>query len=293
MVSAADLESRPMRTITRTAAALLLLFVASVAAPARAQTIAIGDMPQPTRTGNALRFQNVNATAVVTALSPEVIRVRITPSGRDGRDHSYAVINRDLGEPSATFSIDAARSAIATSALRVTIQHAPFRVAFANGAGQSLDEDDPQRGTVFSGNGTRISKRLRDDEHVYALGEVNGPLDKRGWKQGGYSFTMWNSDTFGYDASTNPLYVSVPFYIVMRKGVAFGVFLDNTFRSNFDIGHQSEGVLSFGADGGALDYYFIYGPEPKKVVERYTALTGRMPLPPLWSLGYHQCRYSY
>jgi alpha-glucosidase len=52
-------------------------------------------------------------------------------------------------------------------------------------------------------------------------------------------------------------------------------------------------VLSFGAEGGALDYYFIYGPEPKKVIERYTALTGRMPLPPLWSLGYNQCRYSY
>jgi alpha-glucosidase len=80
---------------------------------------------------------------------------------------------------------------------------------------------------------------------------------------------------------------------VLRKGVAYGVFLDNTFRSNFDIGHQTEGVLSFGAEGGALDYYFIYGPEPKKVIERYTALTGRMPLPPLWSLGYHQCRYSY
>ena len=125
------------------------------------------------------------------------------------------------------------------------------------------------------------------------LGEKDGPLDKRGWKLGGYSFTMWNSDTFGYDASTDPIYVSVPFYIVMRNGVAYGVFLDNTFRSNFDIGHQTQGVLSFGADGGALDYYFIYGPDPKKVIERYTALTGHMPLPPLWSLGYHQCRYSY
>src|SRR5205823_13076750 len=97
----------------------------------------------------------------------------------------------------------------------------------------------------------------------------------------------------GYDGSTDPIYVSVPFYIVLRHGVAFGVFLDNTYRSNFDVGHQSEGVLSFGAEGGALDYYFIYGPDPKKVIERYTALTGRMPLPPLWSLGYHQCRYSY
>src|SRR5207253_1736799 len=158
---------------------------------------------------------------------------------------------------------------------------------------QSLDEDDPQRGTALTGTTIRVWKRLRDDEHIYALGEKNGPLDKRGWKLGGYSLTMWNSDTYGYDGSTDPIYVSVPFYLVLRHGAAFGVFLDNTYRSNFDIGHQSEGVLSFGADGGPLDYYFIYGPDPKKVIERYTALTGRMPLPPIWSLGYNQCRYSY
>jgi alpha-glucosidase len=277
-----------MRSIVRAISVLLLL----LAIPARAQWTALGDMPQPSRQGNALRFENAQAVAVVTALSPEIIRLRVT-KGREVRDHSYAVINRDFGDPGATFSIEPARSIISTSALRVSIQHAPFRVAFATSAGQSLDEDDAQRGTGFSGNASRVWKRLRDDEHVYALGEKNGSLDKRGWKLGGYSFTMWNSDTFGYDSSTDPIYVSVPFYIVLRKGVAFGIFLDNTFRSNFDIGHQSEGVLSFGAEGGALDYYFIYGPEPKKVIERYTALTGRMPLPPLWSLGYNQCRYSY
>ncbi len=282
-----------MRPLMRTAARLLLFVLPLAAIPVRGQWTSLGDMPRPSRQGNALRFENAQAVAVVTALSPEVIRVRVTPGRAEGRDHSYAVINRDFGEPGATFSIEPARSIISTSALRISIQHAPFRVAFATRAGQSLDEDDPQRGTALSGSAIRVWKRLRDDEHVYALGEKNGSLDKRGWKLGGYSFTMWNSDTFGYDASTDPIYVSVPFYIVLRHGVAFGIFLDNTFRSNFDIGHQTEGVLSFGAEGGALDYYFIYGPEPKKVIERYTALTGRMPLPPLWSLGYHQCRYSY
>src|SRR5688572_4066809 len=104
---------------------------------------------------------------------------------------------------------------------------------------------------------------------------------------------MWNSDTFGYDASIDPLYASFPFYMVLRNGRAHGVFLDNTHRSNFDIGHQFQHLLSFGADGGELDYYFIDGPDPKQVISRYTQLTGRMPLPSMWSLGYHQCRYSY
>ena len=277
-----------LRLMSRNVSLLLLL----LALPARAEWSSIGDMPQPLRQGNALRFQNDRAVAVVTALSPEVIRVRVTRGG-ETRDHSYAVVNRNLGDPAATFTVETARSSITTAALRVSIQHAPFRVAFATRAGDSLDQDDPERGIAFSGPASRIWKRLREDENVYGLGEKSGPLNKRGWKLGGYSFTMWNSDTFGYDASTDPLYVSVPFYMVLRKGVTHGIFLDNTFRSNFDIGHQSEGLLAFGAEGGPLDYYFIFGPEPKKVVERYTALTGRMPLPPLWALGYHQCRYSY
>src|SRR5258708_18334460 len=272
------------------ALAALLLFVASL--PLAAQWTDLGDMPQPTRQGSSLRFTDARAVAVVTGRPPDVIRVRISP-GREGRDHSYAVVNRNLGDPAASFSSDTTPSTITTASLRIDIRHAPFRVAFATRDGQSLDEDDPQRGTAISGSEVRVWKRLRDDEHVYGLGEKGGPLDKRGWKLGGYSVTNWNSDTFGYDASTDPIYVSVPFYVDLRKGVAYGVFLDNTWRSNFDVGHQTQGVLSFGADGGALDYYFIYGPEPKKVIERYTALTGRMPLPPLWSLGYHQCRYSY
>lgn len=274
---------------------LVPLFIALlITASASADWSSIGEMPRPAREGDALRFENTQAIATITALSPEVIRVRITPAKTTPRDHSYAVVSRDLGGSGATFEIEDARSAIITNALRVSIQHAPFRIAFATRAGQSLDEDDALRGTALTSTGaTRVFKRLRNDEAIYGLGEKIGPLNKRGWKLGGYSFTMWNTDTFGYDSSTDPLYASVPFFLVMRNGVSHGIFLDNTFRSNFDIGHQTEGVLSFGAEGGALDYYFIFGPEPKKVLERYTQLTGRMPLPPLWSLGYHQSRYSY
>ena len=183
----------------------LAAVVTLLALPAAAQWTPIGDMPRPARQGNALHFANAQAVATLTVLSPEVIRVRVTRAGREGRDHSYAVVNRNLGDTAATFGGDASRSTITTSALSVTVQHAPFRVGFATRAGQSLDEDDAERGIVFSGAAVRVAKRLRDDEHVYALGEKGGSLDKRGWKLGGYSLTMWNSDTFGYDGSTDPI----------------------------------------------------------------------------------------
>src|SRR5258708_773280 len=131
------------------ALAALLLFVASL--PLAAQWTDLGDMPQPTRQGSSLRFTNARAIAVVTVLSPDVIRVRISP-GREGRDHSYAVVNRNLGDAAASFSSDTTHSTITTASLRIDISHAPFLVAFSTRDGQSLDEDDPQRGTALSGS---------------------------------------------------------------------------------------------------------------------------------------------
>jgi alpha-glucosidase len=260
---------------------------------ATAQWTSLGDMPAPRREGSTLTFQNTQGIVSVGAVAPDIVRVRFSPTRTFGRDHSYAVVNRDLGDPRSAVRAGARESQIVTPALTVTVRHRPFRVSVADAAGNDLDADDAERGIAFSGGAVRVWKRLRDDEQIYGLGEKTGRLNKRGRQLGGYSYTMWNSDTFAYESDTDPIYVSIPFYIVLRNGRAHGVFLDNTFRSNFDVGHTAQGLLSFGAEGGELDYYVIDGPDPKHVIQRFTDLTGRMPLPPRWALGYHQCRYSY
>ncbi len=283
-------------------AALRRLFAFGLAMPAAAALSSsaaetgwssLGAMSAPTWDGRALLFHGAQGTLAVTPISDDVIRVRFTTAQTFGRDHSYAVVNQDLGKPTIATDVGATNTILTTAALRVTIQHDPLRIRFANLAGEELDADDPDRGTALDGTAFRVAKRLSDDTHVYGLGEKTGRLDKRGWQLGGYNYVMWNSDTSSYDSSTDPLYVSVPFYLTVRHGVASGIFLDNTYRSSFDVGHERRDLLTFGAEGGELDYYFIHGPKPKQVIARYTALTGRMPLPPLWALGYNQCRWSY
>jgi alpha-glucosidase len=253
----------------------------------------LGAMPAPAREPGGLLFRNGQGSVAVSAVDDHVVRVRFSPSATFGRDHSYALVAPAGRLAGAQVEVGADRSVLRTSALRVTLSHSPFRVAFAAADGASLDEDDPLRGISFAGKQTRVYKRLREEEHVYGFGEKTGELDKRGRYRGGYVYAMWNSDTYAYGDDTDPVYVSVPFFMVLRNGRAHGVFLDNTFRTVFDVGKEAEDRLSFGAEDGELDYYFIDGPTPAEVVRRYTALTGRTPLPPLWSLGYHQCRYSY
>ncbi|HYT77066.1 MAG TPA: glycoside hydrolase family 31 protein [Vicinamibacterales bacterium] len=279
------------RTSVITLRTIVLLLV--LPPHAGAQWTSIGELRQPTRTAAGLLYRGGTVAVSVTSVTPEIIRVRLVP-GRDfGRDHSYAVPPQPAPSGPVTVQAGRAQSIIDTTALRVIVRQQPFQVQILTRDGASLDEDAPTYGTAFAATTIRTWKRLRDDEYVYGFGEKNGRLNKRGRKLGGYSYVMWNSDTYAYDGSTDPIYVTVPFYMVLRQGRAHGIFLDNTFRSSFDVGHTTPGVLSFGVEGGELNYYFIDGPTPKDVIRRYTDLTGRMPLPALWTLGYHQCRYSY
>ncbi len=225
----------------------------------------------------------------VAAVAPGVVRVTLAPDGAFAEE-SYAVVWRgeapvaveDLGE------IVAVRAQGAT----VMVSKDPCTLAVLDAEGRYVcstheptAEWSPSR---WGGHAVRFYVRLHADDRFYGLGEKALPLDRRR-----YRVTMWNTDAFGYRTGTDPLYMSIPFVIVARKGLAYGAFFDNPYRTTFDLGATSEEWWSFESEGGQLDLYIILGPTLKEVVERYTQLTGRMPLPPLWALGHQQSRYSY
>jgi alpha-glucosidase len=142
---------------------------------------------------------------------------------------------------------------------------------------------DPRAGMFVAG-----SKKLGFDEHFYGLGEKAARLDKRR----GF-FVNWNSDTPGYTEGKDPIYQTIPFYLGLQHGDAYGIFFDNSYRSYFDFGRSSQQRAWFGAEGGEMNYYFFYGPSIKKILSRYADLTGHMPMPPMWALGNQQSRWSY
>ena len=134
-----------------------------------------------------------------------------------------------------------------------------------------------------------IAKNMEEDMHFYGFGEKTGHLDKKG-----YHYVNWNTDNPAPHGETfDRLYQSVPFFIGLNEDDAFGIFFDNHFETHFDMGRDNSKYYYFSAVDGNLDYYFIYGPSIKNVVKGYTALTGTMPLPQKWTLGYQQCRWSY
>ncbi len=276
--------------MTRSRGRLLLITFAALAFPSAAGGVwhDIGTMTAGPPHGNAMTFRSAEATVEVSVLAPDLVRVRMSRGTSLGPDESYAVVKRDWPPAPIEFDVGPNRRTIRTPELEVRIGLAPFRVAFYDRNGRLIARDADSAGITWDGARLRDWKEMPPDEHYFGLGEKGDHLDKRG-----HSYVMWNTDAYGWDATTDPLYESIPFFIGLRQGQAYGIFFDNTYRSSFDLGVESPDRYSFGAEGGELDYYFFYGPDPKKVLERYTELVGRLPLPPRWAIGYHQSRYSY
>ncbi|MBY0433402.1 MAG: DUF5110 domain-containing protein, partial [Cyclobacteriaceae bacterium] len=106
-------------------------------------------------------------------------------------------------------------------------------------------------------------------------------------------YQNWNTDAYAYHSGSDPLYCSMPFYIGLHHGRQYGIFLDNSHKTFFNFGASNNRFSSFAADAGEMNYYFIHGNSVAEIIQHYTWLTGRIQLPPKWSIGYQQCRYSY
>ena len=238
---------------------------------------------------NGIEIRSMGVVMQITALRDDVVRVRVGLQGQLPEDASWAVL------PAArTASIhvsaeeDSSSVGFRTGALRVKVDRATMRLHVTDLNGALIQEDAEDHPVEFHGGAFRVYKTMAADEHYFGLGDKPGPLDRRE-----RAFSLWNTDSFGFQESTDLLYKSIPFFLTSRQGITAGILFDNTWRTSFDFGKESPNAYSFGADGGPLDYYILYGPDAKKVMTTYAWLTGPAPLPPLWSFGFQQSRYSY
>ncbi len=135
-----------------------------------------------------------------------------------------------------------------------------------------------------------LTQALDADEHLLGLGQDNhnnGRLDRRGVIRELWAGQQINS---GNVTAEYP----VPFLLSTgRNGQAYGLFFDNVHRLRFDLGSSMPDQVKLDAAGGEIDFYVIGGPRLADIIERYTRLTGRPSLPPLWALGYWQSKCTY
>jgi alpha-glucosidase len=250
----------------------------------------------------------------IDLIRDDIVRVKISRGGAFDESPTFAVCVDPLAE-SVDFRVERADGVVRlhTSAITVSLWLDPFRLDVHRADGSPVvetaqDIDGRHWAYATLNDAFTIRRRCRQEDAVYGLGEKSGRHNRKG-----RDFTLWNTDvldpyttkefTAGKPSGDprsdrtsvefDPYYVSVPFFYHQSYpgGAMAASFVDNGYRAGYDFSPPEDYRIQF--SGGQYTEYIFAGPGMPEILSAYTWLTGRAALPPLWSLGYHQCRWFH
>jgi len=231
-------------------------------------------------------FTDNRAELIISCISEKTIRTAVRFDKEEAFDKSYAIgeipqenansLLRDNGD---FYIIDVGR-------LSVKIDKENLKIEYWEDGRIITSVKEIRR----DGRQVYCVHDLGENEHFYGLGEDNdaylGNMDRRGTVR---ELVTGQRIHIGHVTADIP----VSFFVSTGENTPYGIFADSSYRMNFDMGKASTDAYSWSADGGSLVYYFFDGDSFGDILNEYTNLTGKPSLPPLWALGYIQCRCSY
>jgi alpha-glucosidase len=270
------------------------------------------------RIGRGLEFDlDHHERLRVEVFRDDMIRLKISRGGRFDEAPTFAVC-ADLEAGRAEFKVEDHDefARVITARMSVTIHKKPFRLEAHRAGGGVIFESADDGAYATLNDEFVVRRKCRREDSFFGLGEKSGRFNRRN-----RSFTLWNTDImdpnisegFQENPSGNPLrdpvsteydpyYISIPFFYHQPNDTdaMAGFFFDNGYRARFEFTDPKEKrkeeeekgkeyLVHFA--GGQYAEYVFAGPGMPEILEAYTWLTGRMAPPPLWALGYHQCRW--
>jgi len=246
----------------------------------------VGNLTKYDKTPSGLAISTTFGTVQVQVYSSTIIRIRASKNGVFD-DFTYAVVGTAL-KTDFKLDVQADKLVLKTDSIQLEISKSPVRFRLLTLAGAVLNEDDAAFGTAWIGEEVTTYKKLQQGERFIGLGEKTGDLNRAG-----QVYTNYNTDNYAYSITADPLYQTQPFYVGIHNERVYGIFMDNSYKSHFNFGGSNDRFSAFTAEDGEMNYYLIGNSTVSKIIESYTYLTGRTPMPPMWALGLQQSRYTY
>lgn len=239
--------------------------------------LTIGSLKESAVTARGMKFVFERASLDVLFLTSDIVCMAWEPGNPPP---AYALARRDWTSVRFNYSQLEDAFILETGDIQIKVM-SDGGIRYNSPGGCTLREElPPQR----LGNGWVHHALLHPESCIYGLGERAAPLNLRGG-----NYIMWNADPMGrYNPGEDPLYFCVPVYLEKHENGSYLVFYENSHPGYFRITETASATFQ----DGMLRYFFTPGPIPRALA-RYTELTGKAPLPPRWTLGYHQSRWGY
>ncbi len=279
---------------------------------------AIGEVGRTLGEDRGVSFAVGDERLRIELVRPDLVRLSMSRAGRFDERPTFASA-LVLASP-VEFDVRESPSAVVleTAALRLSISRPELHLAAERSDGTPIfesarDASGRSLAYVVLNDAFALARKRHPSDRLFGLGQRTGRFDRTGRR-----FLMWNVDVLspgvlrtnrldvpdpgesGESTSFDPYYSSTPFFQHARRTNpsgpserarldAAGFFFDNGWPAEFDF--ENEQALFVRFSGGAYSEYVFAGPELASILEAYTFITGRPHLPPLWSLGHHQCRW--
>ncbi|MBN1415436.1 MAG: alpha-xylosidase [Bacteroidales bacterium] len=233
-------------------------------------------------------------------ISPKTVRIRIkTGFGANSPTGSLMLVNGTVGEGIPWKYVKTDNGYTYTSDFgSVVITETPWRIEFRDRKGKLLTQTNHfrdnswtltpvlpfsfvRRSSDYSRSVAAVFN-LSPDEKIFGCGESFTSFNKRGQK-----VVLWADDANGVQNET--MYKPIPFFMSSR---GYGIFMHTSSPVTCDFGKYYSGVTSLMIGDEELDLFIFFG-EPKEILDEYTNLTGKAPMPPLWSFGFWMSRITY
>ena len=231
-------------------------------------------------------FTENGAELIISYISEKTVRIAVRFDKNDEFDKSYAIEEIHYKNVDASLDETADCYVINSTGISVKICKANSKIEYIKNGSiitsvKDIGRDNEQVYCVHS---------MTENEHFYGLGEDNdaylGNMDRRGTAR---ELVTGQRINIGHVTADIP----VTFFMSTGENSPYGIFADSSYRMNFDMGKTASDEYSWSADGGSFVYYLFAGDNFGEILNEYTDLTGKPSLPPLWALGYIQCKCSY
>jgi oligosaccharide 4-alpha-D-glucosyltransferase len=229
---------------------------------------------------NRLQIQTDKGQLSLTFYQSDVVEAFYQPDGVKqlpsfSISQQPAAVNLRLSE--ATDSLT-----VASAGLTVKINKAPLQLSYYRGDTLLLAEE---QGYVKQNEQHGFRFALSDNEKLLGGGQRVLGMDRRGHK-----FPLYNKAHYGYSTQSSQMYFSLPAVMSSNK---YLLLFDNSAKGEADLGHTEPDIMQFSAEGGRSSYVVVAGDSYPALIDNYTALTGRQPLPARWTLGNYASRFGY
>lgn len=230
--------------------------------------------------GSSLNIKTTQGYFSLSYPLQKVIKVAYFPDSTLKADTGFSVIYKQ--KLNAVLNTDTSFLYFETPQLKALIKKNPFSISYISGSDTILKEEN---GFEQNESKTTVRFKVKASENIQGGGSRALDINRNGKR-----LEIYNTAQYGYSNGAQILNICIPF-LVSSSG--YGLFFNNFSKSYIDIANSETNILEYGTDTASVSYYIIAGPENDSILERYTHLTGKQPLPPRWALGYIQSKYGY